>query len=225
MSSRAHLVLAAICFLVATIRGAEATNLVANGGFESQAFMTTDPEGNQYRYVPDDLYPITGWTFGSTGHGENSYLIAAGLNYGTVPEGSYALRLNVGDSISQAIVPPGAGFYSVSIVTQGWQVGYNDLRLTIGGASVVIPIGTTGTTLLTAALSGSTTLAIDWLPVLGNEENAAAEDYHGSGVVVDAIGITAALPEPSSMALAAIGIAAAAGLAARRRKGRTSPVA
>ena len=218
MSSRAHLVLAAICFLLATIRSAEATNLVANGGFESQAFMTTDPEGNQYRYVPADLYPITGWTFGSTENGENSYLIAAGENYGTVPEGSYALRLNVGDSISQALVPPGAGSYSVSIVTQGWQVGYNDLLLTIGGTSVVIPIGTTGTTLLTAALSGSTTLAIDWLPVLGNEENAAAEDYHGSGVVVDAIGITAALPEPSTYAMALAGIACGGYSMFRRRK-------
>ena len=49
MSSRAHLVLAAICFVLATVRGADATNLVANGGFESQAFMTTDPEGYAYR--------------------------------------------------------------------------------------------------------------------------------------------------------------------------------
>jgi hypothetical protein len=32
------------------------------------------------------------------------------------------------------------------------------------------------------------------------------------------------VPEPSSVALAAIGIAVAAGLAARRRKGRRSPV-
>ena len=220
MSSRAQLVLAAICFLLVTIRGAEATNLVANGGFESQAFMTTDPEGYAYRYVPDDLYPITGWTFTSTGIGENSYLIAAGENYGPVPEGSYALRLNVGDSISQVLVPPGAGSYSVSIATKDWQVFYNDLRLTIGGTSIVIPIGTTGTTLLTAALSGSTTLAIDWLPVLGDEENAAAEDGNGAGVVVDAIGITAALPEPSTYAMALAGLACGGYSVFRRRRAR-----
>ena len=167
--------------------------------------------------MPDDVATITGWTFTSTGIGENSYLIAAGENYGPVPEGSYALRLNVGDSISQVLVPPGAGSYSVSIATKDWQVGYNDLRLIIGGTSIVIPIGTTGTTLLTAALSGSTTLAIDWLPVLGDEENAAAEDGNGSGVVVDAIGITA-LPEPSTYAMALAGLACGGYTMFRRRK-------
>ena len=219
MLFRSRIFVFTICSLVASIRGADATTLVTNGGFESQAFMTTDPTGNEYRYVPGDVASITGWTFTTTGNGENSYLIAAGSNYGTVPEGAYALRLNVGDWISQSIVPPAPGSYAVSFATKGWQVGYNDLRMTIGGTSVVIPLGFNGTTQLAATLNGSTTLAIDWLPVAGEESNAAAEDFGGSGVVVDAISVTA-VPEPS---LGVVGLGGGAALAAigRRCRGRS----
>jgi hypothetical protein len=214
-----HLAVVAICFLAASLRVAEATTLVTNGGFEAQAFMQTNPSGNQYRYVPSDLYPITGWTFTSTGNGENSYLVAAGPNYGNVPEGDYALRLSIGDSISQAIVPPAPGVYSVSIATQNWQVSYSDLLMTIGGTGVVIPIGTSGTTQFTTSLSGSTTLAIDWLAMSGQEADAQAEDFNGHGVYVDAISVTA-VPEPS---LGVVGLGGGAALAAigRRCRGRS----
>lgn len=153
----------------------------------------------------------------TTGNGENSYLIAAGSNYGMVPEGSYALRLNIGDWISQTIEPPAAGAYEVSIATQSWQVGYNDLRVTVGGTSFVIPIGFTGTTRVLASLSGSTTLAIDWLPVPGEESNAVDEDLSGNGVVIDAISVTA-VPEP---ALGFVGLGSlAAGWWIRKRRRR-----
>ena len=215
MFARSRLAIVALSLFAAVFREADATTLVTNGGFEAQAFMTTNPTGNQYRYVPDDVATITGWAFASTANGENSYLIAAGPNYGTVPEGSYALRLSVGDGISQAITPPGAGSYVVSMSTKDWQVGYNNLLMTIGGTSVVIPIGTTGVTHLTAALSGATTLSIGWQPVPGEADNAAAEDFGGQGVVVDAISVTA-VPEPAGCAMALAGIAGGVALWRRR---------
>jgi len=219
MSSPARIVLVAICVVAASIRGAHATTLVTNGGFESQAFMTTNPTGNAYRYVPGDVATITGWLFSSTGNGEDSYLISAGLNYGTMPEGSYALRLNVGDSISQSILPPAAGSYNVSIATKGWQVSYNNLRLSIGGTSAVIPINFSGTTQLLASLSGSTTLAIAWSPVPGQSTNATAEDLGGAGVVVDAISVTAAVPEPA-VGFVALGGGAVLAATGWRSRGR-----
>ncbi len=180
--------------------------------------MQTNPSGNTYRYVPSELNPITGWTLTSTGNGENSYLLAGGVNH-SPPEGSYVLRLNIGDSISQAIVPPVPGNYSVSIATNTWQMSYSNLLMTIGGTGVVIPIGTSGTTQFTASLSGATTLEIGWLAILGQEANAQAEDFNGNGVRVDAISVTA-VPEPS---LGVVGLGGVAALAAigRRCRGRS----
>jgi hypothetical protein len=212
-----NLAVVAICFLAASLRVAEATTLVTNGGFEAQPFMTTNPSGNTYRYVPSELNPITGWTFTSTGKGENSYLLAGGVNY-SPPEGSYVLRLNIGDSISQAIVPPGPGNYSVSIATNFWQMSYSNLLMTIGGTGVTIPIGTSGITQFTTSLSGATTLEIGWVAISGQEANALAEDFNGNGVRVDAISVTAALPEPSTCAMALAGLACGGYSMSRRRK-------
>jgi hypothetical protein len=83
----------------------------------------------------------------------------------------------------------------------------------------VIPIGTSGTTQFTTSLSGSTTLAIDWLAMSGQEADAQAEDFNGNGVYVDAISVTA-VPEPS---LGVVGLGGVAALAAigRRCRGRS----
>lgn len=222
MSARWHIIALAIGLLAGQLPEGRATELVINGGFEAQAFMTTDPGGNQYRYVPGDIASITGWTFTTSGNGENSYLITAGINYGTVPEGSYAFRLAIGDSISQTITPPSPGSYRVSIQTKDWQVSYSDLLMTIGGTSVVIPIGTTGETQLIASLSGSTALSIGWQPLAGQEADAASEDFNGNGVVMDAISVTA-VPEPSSWAIALAGIVCGAcGISRRCRRGPRS---
>ena len=217
--SFARIIALAIGLLAGQLPEARATELVINGGFEAQAFMTTVPGGNEYRYVPGDIASITGWTFTTTGNGENSYLIAAGDNYGTVPEGSYALRLAIGDAISQTITPPASGSYLVSIQTKDWQVSYSDLLMTIGGASVVIPIGTTGETQLIASLSGSTALSIGWQPLAGQEADAASEDFNGHGVVMDAISVTA-VPEPSTCAMALAGLACGGYSLFRRRRAR-----
>jgi hypothetical protein len=218
MSARWQIIALAIGLLAGQLPEGRATELVINGGFEAQAFMTTDPGGNQYRYVPGDIASITGWTFTTTGNGENSYLITAGINYGTVPEGSYAFRLAIGDAISQTIMPPSSGSYRVSIQTKDWQMSYSDLLMTIGGTSVVIPIGFTGETQLIASLSGSTALSIGWQPLAGQEADAASEDFNGHGVVMDAISVTA-VPEPSSWVVALAGIVCGAwGISRRGRQ-------
>ena len=97
-------------------------------------------------------------------------------------------------------------------------MSYSDLLMTIGGTSVVIPIGTTGETQLIASLSGSTALSIGWQPLAGQEADAASEDSNGNGVVIDAISVTA-VPEPSSWVVALAGIVCGAwGISRRGRQ-------
>jgi len=54
--------------------------------------------------------------------------------------------------------------------------------------------------------------------ISGQEANALAEDFNGNGVRIDAISVTAALPEPSTCAMALAGLACGGYSMSRRRK-------
>jgi hypothetical protein len=99
-------------------------------------------------------------------------------------------------------------------------MSHSNLLMTIGGTGVTIPIGTSGITQLTTPLSGATTLEIGWLAISGREADALAEDFNGNGVRVDAISVTAAVPEPSTYVMSLAGLACGGYSMFRRRRVR-----
>ena len=214
----------ALAVLFAMPGQAQSPNLVNNGSFEADVMTANDPDGqggylsSVYRYVPSHQATITGWTFASTGLGENSYL-AKDENYGPMADGSYGLRLNVGDSISQSLLFSQAGSYSLSFTIDRWQVGYNFLYVDFGATR--IGVEDLGSTInysfdLNVAANSTVVLAFGFYPMLSDGTEPSDEDNWGSGAMLDNIQVTsnASVPEPSAFSLLAIGL----GVVFRRRR-------
>ena len=219
--AKIHISTALILILAVTGR-AQAPNLVTNGSFEADVMGPTDPDGNGgylstvYRYVPDHQSTITGWTFSSTGFGENSYL-SKDENYGPMADGNYGLRLNVGDSISQSLLVSQAGNYSLSFNVDRWQVYYNLFFVDFGSAQTLVDASSVAYNFNVAANSN---LVLSFGFVAdpnADPSNASDEDLGGSGVMLDNIRFTsnASVPEPSALSLLAVGLG---GLAMIRRR-------
>ena len=215
----------ALAVLFAMPGQAQSPNLVNNGSFEADVMTANDPDGqggylsSVYRYVPSHQATITGWTFASTGLGENSYL-AKDENYGPMADGSYGLRLNVGDSISQSLLFSQAGSYSLSFTIDRWQVGYNFLYVDFGATR--IGVEDLGSTInysfdLNVAANSTVVLGFGFYPMLSDGTEPYDEDYWGSGAMLDNIQVTsnASVPEPSTLSLLAVGLS---GLAVIRRR-------
>jgi PEP-CTERM motif len=198
---------------------AQSPNLLTNGSFEADVMGQNDPDGQGgylsavYRYVPDHQATITGWTFASTGLGENSYL-AKDVNYGPMADGNYGLRLNVGDGISQSLLLSQAGNYTLSFHVDRWSVYYNQLFVDFGGIRNLVSAGSTSDYSFTFAIATSTVnLAFGYVPdPSADPSNASDEDLGGAGVMLDNIRVS--VPEPSALSLLAIGL----GVVLRRRR-------
>lgn len=197
---------------------AQPPNLVANGSFEADVMGPTDPDGyggylsTVYRYVPDHQATITGWTFSSTGLGENSYLVKD-ENYGPMADGNYGLRLNVGDSVSQSLLVSQSGNYTLSFNVKDWGISYNSLFVDFGATRNVLDGSITDYSFIFAVASSSTVvLSFGYVPGINADPSTASdEDLWGSGVILDNIRVT--VPEPSALSLLAVGLG---GLALRR---------
>ena len=199
---------------------AQPPNLLTNGSFEADVMGQNDPDGqggylsSVYRYVPSHQATITGWTFASTGLGENSYL-AKDENYGPMADGNYGLRLNVGDGISQSLLLSQAGNYTLSFHVDRWSVYYNQLFVDFGGIRNLVSAGSTSDYSFTFAIATSTVnLAFGYVPdPSADPSNASDEDLGGTGVMLDNIRVS--VPEPSALSLLAVGLG---GLAMARRR-------
>ncbi|NCW26877.1 MAG: PEP-CTERM sorting domain-containing protein [Verrucomicrobia bacterium] len=181
----------------------------------------TDPDGKGgylspvYRYVPDDQATITGWTFSSTGLGENSYL-SKDENYGPMADGNYGLRLNVGDSISQSLLLSQGGNYSLSFNVDRWQVAHNLIFMDFGSGRTLVD-GSSVAYNFNFNVAANSNLVLSFGFVAdpnADPSNASDEDLGGSGVMLDNIRLTssASVPEPSALSLLAVGL----GLVLRR---------
>ena len=220
----------ALALLFAMSGQAQSPNLVNNGSFEADVMTANDPDGQGgllhpiMRYIPEHQATITGWTFASTGLGENSYLSKdyypdGSYGYGPMADGNYGLRLNVGDSISQSLLFSQAGSYSLSFTIDRWQVGYNFLYVDFGATR--IGVEDLGSTInysfdLNVAANSTVVLGFGFYPMLSDGTEPYDEDYWGSGAMLDNIQVTsnASVPEPSAFSLLAIGL----GVVFRRRR-------
>jgi hypothetical protein len=211
--------------LILTVTGrAQGPNLVTNGSFEADVMGQNDRDGSGtllspvYRYVPDHQATITGWTFASTGIGENSYL-SKDENYGPMADGNYGLRLNVGDSISQSLLFSQGGSYSLSFTMDRWQVAYNFLFVDFGSTRIGLGYGeeTNFSYDFNVAANSTMVLAFGYSPNGGDGTESSDEDGWGSGAMLDNIRVTsnAPVPEPSALSLLALGLS---GLAMMRRR-------
>jgi len=217
--------------LILTVTGrAQAPNLVTNGSFEADVMTANDPDGQGgllhpvMRYIPEHQATITGWTFASTGLGENSYLskdyYPDGSNgYGPMADGNYGLRLNVGDSISQSLLFSQGGSYSLSFTMDRWQVAYNFLFVDFGSTRIGLGFGeeTNFSYDFNVAANSTMVLAFGYSGTGGDGTESSDEDGWGSGAMLDNIRVTsnASVPEPSAVSLLAVGLG---GLAMLRRR-------
>lgn len=212
--------LMALAVLFAMPGQAQSPNLLTNGSFEADVMGQNDPDGqggylsSVYRYVPDHQATITGWTFASTGIGENSYL-AKDVNYGPMADGNYGLRLNVGDGISQSLLLSQAGNYTLSFHVDSWSVYYNQLFVDFGGIRNLLSAGSTSDYSFTFSIATSTVnLAFGYVPdPNADPSNASDEDLGGTGVMLDNIRVS--VPEPSAFSLLVVGLG---GMALMRRR-------
>lgn len=174
------------------------TPLVLNGSFEDTNFSTPP----YYRYVPSET-TLPNWTLSSTGIGEQSYLydVSPGSNYpqSFVNDGSHALRLSFGDSITQSITGLDIGqiynlVFNFDVDSFGdplaalqVSIGSNTQSFSTGGANIVLPF-----------FANNSTLNLSFLATYPGHDNGV------SGVRIDGV-IISTIPEPSSAILMLFG--------------------
>lgn len=218
---------AAFVLALAATGRTQGPNLVTNGSFEADAMGQNDPDGQGgllspvSRYVPEHQAAITGWSFASTGLGENSYLSKdyypdGSYAYGDMANGNYGLRLNVGDSISQSLLLSQPATYSLSFYVDRWSVSYNSLFVDFGAERNVLDSSQSDYSFTFAVAASSTVvLSFGYVPdINADPSHASDEDYGGAGVMLDNIRVIS-VPEPSALSLLVFGLG---GLAMIRRR-------
>ncbi len=194
-------------------RGAVAQTIV-NAGFET-------PGNTGFTYTPGfgSLTGITGWTFGASGGDSyDGYIRGGDLGIAAPPEGSQAAFIQGTGSIAQDIAF-NAGTYTLSFFAQGRPGGGAvPLAISISGMAVTFAGNSTFTEPSQSAFEFVTS---DPFTLTGGTQTLTLAGTVPYGtqdlmVIIDAVTIAQAVPEPATWCL--FGAGAAALLAGRRRR-------
>jgi len=184
-------------------------NLVQNGSFESIS-------GSQSNYLAlsGGSKRLSGWTLGQGGAELRSNYV------GQASEGKYFLELDVSknSSISQVLNTVAGQWYTLSFDYSNrldTQVDSNGLAWSVGGGFEVAP------QLAFNNSKGNVWSHHEWTWQASSDKTTlsfkALGKSDGYGSSLDNIAVTSAVPEPQSLALAALGLLFV-GLLGRRRK-------
>ena len=175
---------------------------VTNGNFE--AGFNGASSSSDYKYLYDgDSTSIQGWTAHDDGIEEPSYIMFKTPRYqDIIAEGNFAVFLNAGTSLSTTVSLVAGQAYSLSYFAKAvFRVLPDPLEIVIGARAFNVgdPGGYTRLNFVADVTSASTMLSFKNVSPSSGVRGYAIDDIAISAV-------TAAVPEPESLALVGLGL-------------------
>lgn len=187
---------------------------VTTGNFE--AGFAGASAGNDYQYLDNgDAITIQGWTAQDDGIEEPSYIMFKTPRYqDNIPQGNYAVYLNAGSSMSTSVSLVAGQAYNLSYFAKAsFRIAPDPLQIVIGTHtfSVGDPGGYSSLAFVADVTDAATTLRFQNVSPSSGVRGYALDD-------ISIAAVSAAVPEPESLALVLTGLLA---MLAQRRSRRT----